>query len=109
MSVHQPVCCLFQLAIGRQHSMCHLYDLMSYWLAFKRLGCFPAMVSVERGNISIYDSIELFFFFLQTVGGEHKKGPIGSINCHSPTQPQLKFGLDKVMGWPTTLYKSNFV
>ena len=22
-------------------------------------------------------------------------------NCHSPTQPNLKVGIDKVMGWPT--------
>ena len=24
-----------------------------------------------------------------------------SLYCHSPTQPQLKVGIDKVMGWPT--------
>jgi hypothetical protein len=23
------------------------------------------------------------------------------MNCHSPTQPNLKVGIDKVMGWPT--------
>ena len=24
-----------------------------------------------------------------------------SLYCHSPTQPQVKVGIDKVMGWPT--------
>ena len=32
---------------------------------------------------------------------EHKLNRIHKNSCHSPTQPNLKVGIDNVMGWPT--------